>query len=195
MCKRIILGAVVGGSVLFIWSAIAWMALPLHTPTLKEVPNEDELRAVVKKNVTEPGFYVVPGWGHTAGMSKEQQDATMRVWEQKYRDGPRMIGVLLPQGGDPMMSKTFVKGFVLDVLAALFAAWLLSKAVTGLTSYGARVQFVGITGLFAGMATHLSYWNWMNFPTDYTVAFMADTVIGWTLVGLVIAAIVKPAKA
>jgi hypothetical protein len=192
MIKRIIIGAVVGGVVMFIWGAIAWMVLPLHTPTIKEVPNEDELRAILKKNVTEPGFYVVPGWGHE-GMTKEQHDAMMKVWEQKHREGPRMVGVLLPQGGDPMMAQYYVRGFALDLLAAFVAAWLLSKAAAGLASYGARVQFVTVTGLFAGIAVHLPYWNWLEFPTDYTIACMADVTIGWLLAGLAIGTVVKPA--
>ncbi|MEM7313055.1 MAG: DUF2760 domain-containing protein [Planctomycetota bacterium] len=39
---------------------------------------------------------------------------------------------------------------------------------------------------------HVSYWNWMPFPLDYTLAFVADVVIGWFLAGLAIAALVKP---
>src|SRR5437667_2700950 len=184
MLKRIVIAAVVGGVVMFVWGAVAWMVLPLHTSTVKDVPNEDELRAVVRKNVTEPGFYAVPGWG--------EAKADQKGWETKYREGPRILAVLLPQGGDPMMASTYVKGFAIDVLAALFAAWLLSKAVGGLNSYGARVQFVTVTGLFAGIAVHLAYWNWLEFPTNYTIAYLADITIGWLLTGLAISAIVKP---
>ncbi len=195
MCKRIILAALVGGVVMFIWGALAWMVLPLHTPTIKEVPNEDAMRAVIRENIKEPGFYELPGWGHHAGMTKEQQDAAMKVKEQKYKEGPRAVMVLLPDGADLFMSKTFVTGIVLNILVCLVAAWLLSKALGGLRSYGARVQFVTILGLFAGLAVHLMYWNWFEFPTNYTIACLADTVIGWTLVGLAIAAIVKPTPA
>lgn len=192
MCKRIVLAGIVGALVLFIWNAIAWMALPLHTPTIKEVPNEDAIRAVIRENVKQPGFYAVPGWGYGEGMTKEQQETAMKVQEQKYKEGPRGVMVLLPTGADPYMAKTFATGFLLDVLACFVAAWLLSKALGGLSSYGARVQFVAVLGLFAGIAVHLMYWNWWEFPTNYTIACLADAVIGWTLVGLAIAAIVKP---
>jgi hypothetical protein len=47
-------------------------------------------------------------------------------------------------------------------------------------------------GIFTALIGHVSYWNWMNFPLDYTVAFVIDNVVGWTLAGLVIAAIVTP---
>src|ERR1043166_4347759 len=185
MIKRIVIGAVVGGVVMFIWGALAWMVLPLHTPTVKEIPNEDALRAVIRENVKEPGFYAVAGWGRGEGQSAERQ-------EQKYREGPRGVMVLHPSGGDPYMAKTFMVGFVLDVLACCLVAWLLSKAAGGLASYGARVQFVTVVGLFAGVATHLMYWNWLEFPTNYTIGCMADVTIGWLLAGLAISAIVKP---
>ena len=142
MIKRIVLGAMVGGVVMFIWGALAWMVLPLHTPTIKEVPNEDAMRAVIRENVKEPGFYALPGWGHHEGMTKEQHDAAMKVQELKYKEGPRGVMVLLPSGADAYMSKTFVTGIVLNVLVSFVAAWLLSKALGGLHSYGARVQFV-----------------------------------------------------
>src|SRR5437867_3373384 len=115
MIKRIVLGAVASGVVMFIWSALAWMVLPLHTSTVRDVPNEDALGAVIRENVKEPGFYALPGWR----TDRETQT-------RKYRDGPRAVMVLLPSGGDPYMAKTFVTGFVLDVLGCFVAAWLLS---------------------------------------------------------------------
>ncbi len=194
MCKRIILAAVVGGVVMFIWGALAWMVLPLHTPSIKEIPNEDAMRALIRENIKEPGFYALPGWGHHEGVTKEQQAAATKVQEQKYKEGPRGVMVLLPSGADPFMSKTFVTGLMLNVLGSLVAAWLLSKALGGLRSYGARVQFVAVLGLFAGIAIHLMYWNWWDFPTNYTISCLADSVIGWTLAGLAIAAIVVKPK-
>ena len=47
-------------------------------------------------------------------------------------------------------------------------------------------------GIFVALVGHASYWNWMRFPTDYTIAFIVDVIVGWTLAGLAIAAIVRP---
>jgi hypothetical protein len=38
-------------------------------------------------------------------------------------------------------------------------------------------------------------WIWMHFPADYVFTVVADLTIGWTLAGLAIAAMVKPASA
>jgi hypothetical protein len=76
-----------------------------------------------------------------------------------------------------------------EVAVSLIAAFLLAQTV--LTSYGARVGFVALTGLAAGLTTNISYWNWYGFPADYTTAYAATDIIGYAAAGLAIAAILK----
>jgi len=37
-----------------------------------------------------------------------------------------------------------------------------------------------------------AYWNWYGFPTVFTAAQLADRLIGFVLIGVTLAAIVKP---
>ena len=97
------------------------------------------------------------------------------------------------EGMTPMGPKVLLMGFVIDFAAALLVAMLLTCAASGCCQgYAYRVGFVVGMGIFTALIGHFSYWNWMNFPTDYTIAFVIDNVVGWTLAGLVIAAIIKP---
>ena len=118
----------------------------------------------------------------------------MAVWSQKHREGPLAVVIARPQGEEPMAAGVFLRGFALQVLVAFIAAWLLSKAA-GLSSYGARVQFVTVLGLFASLMIDGAYWNWFLFPASYTVTALADHTLGWLLAGLAMAAIVKPKTA
>ena len=43
--------------------------------------------------------------------------------------------------------------------------------------------------------THVEYWNWYEFPSKYTIANIADNLIGFLIVGLIAAAFVKPGEA
>jgi hypothetical protein len=194
MMKRIVLAGIVGGVVLFVWGAVAWMVVPLHTPTIKTLPNEDAIRSVLREAVKEPGVYSIPGYPQGQSMSKQEAAAAMSSFEAKHRAGPVGVLVLRPQGGEPMEARVFLSGFILQVAVAAVAAWLLSLAAGNLRSYGARVQFVTVLGAFAALAVDLQYWNWWAFPTDYTIGMVADHVIGWFLAGLALAAIVKPAS-
>ncbi len=89
MGKKIVLGGIVAGIVVFIWGAISHMVLGLGEIGIKGLPNEDAVLSVLKANATESGFYFFP-WVEMRGASKEQMDA----WTEKYRTGPahRIIG-------------------------------------------------------------------------------------------------------
>jgi hypothetical protein len=83
-------------------------------------------------------------------------------------------------------------GFVIDLMGSLLAVCLLSSVGPCGNSYWCRVGFVAGLGVFVAIMGHLSYWNWMHFPLGYTLAFMVDVTVGWTLAGLAIAALVRP---
>jgi hypothetical protein len=48
-------------------------------------------------------------------------------------------------------------------------------------------MFIALVGLIIGFVSHAPYWNWFGFSTPYVIVIILDTVIGWTLAGLVIA--------
>jgi len=41
----------------------------------------------------------------------------------------------------------------------------------------------------------IPYWNWYGFPGDYTLGVLVDNLIGFTLVGVVLAWRLGPKKA
>ena len=51
-----------------------------------------------------------------------------------------------------------------------------------------------LLGLVGWMSITVSHWNWYGYPTDYTVAAALEEGIGWFLVGLALAAIVRRAR-
>ena len=57
--------------------------------------------------------------------------------------------------------------------------------------YLARAGAVGLLGLFEWADLGVSYWNWDGFPTVFTGAALVDQVVGWTLAGLAMAAILR----
>ncbi len=48
MAKKVLVGGVVGGIVLFVWGAVSHMVLPLGGVGIKEMPNE-QLRSNAKR--------------------------------------------------------------------------------------------------------------------------------------------------
>jgi hypothetical protein len=166
---------------------VAWMALPLHTPTIAGLPDEAEVTASLTGQNLETGVYIIP-WSD----SPEDWANPESEYLKRHRSGPLFSIYYRREGGDPMGPTTMLGGLVIDFLAATLAACLLWGAAGGCcNTYPRRVGFVMGLGIFVGIVAHGAYWNWMNFPTDYTIAFIVDVTIGWTLVGLVIASIVR----
>jgi hypothetical protein len=63
-----------------------------------------------------------------------------------------------------------------------------------LKGFGGRVVFVTLLGLFPLLSVDLPYWNWYRFPSAYTAAQFVEHLVGYLVGGLVVAAIVKPAR-
>jgi hypothetical protein len=50
---------------------------------------------------------------------------------------------------------------------------------------------VAVAGILAAVSTNVEYWNWYDFPGNYVAGYVATQIIGFTLIGLVVAAFVK----
>lgn len=166
---------VLGGIVLFIYSAISWMLLPWNESSLQRFPDEMVVRVAINP-IRHAGVYFMP--------IEDQSGA------QQAPAGTPMIFAAVQPGGVPDMSRAMAAGLLNDLLCALIAAWLLTRA-PGLNFWN-RVCFVVAVGLLAGLATHVSYWNWFGFPTAYTITRILDLALGWFLAGLAMAKVARP---
>jgi hypothetical protein len=196
MTKRMILAGALGGVALFVWGFLSHTALGLGQVGIREIPQTEEQTVLepLRASLKQPGLYFFPGMGVTPGMSAQEKAAANKAFEQKYTTGPNGILVYHP-GGSPMMSAgQLLTQLALNIVLALLAAFLLSLA-SGLTSFGARTGFVALLGVLAGLATNVEYWIWYGFPANYTAAYIADKIIGFLVVGVVVAAITRPAVA
>jgi hypothetical protein len=182
---KILLGGVVAGFVIFFWGFVSHMLLPLGEMGLQTIPNEDTLTAAMKKAVSEPGLYFVPG----RDMSKTQSQADMEAHMAKIANGPYGFMVIYPNGRDVSLGKRLPIELGTNVACALLAAiivWNLRPGFIG------RVACVTLLGILASIMTLVPYWNWYGFPTDFTLAGIAENTVGWFLAGLVLAAMVRP---
>jgi hypothetical protein len=182
---RIVLGGVVGGIVIFFWGFVAHMLLPLGEMGLQSIPDEAALAAAMKTDVREAGLYFVPG----RDMSKSQSQEEMEAHAAKIAKGPYGFMVIYPNGRDVSLAKRLPIEFATNVGCALLAAILVSQLRSG---FVVRVACVTLVGILASVMTLVPYWNWYGFPTDFTLAQIAENTVGWFLAGLVLAAILRP---
>lgn len=178
---RILIAGLIGGTLLWLWGAVAHMVLPIGEMGMKTaVGQEAAIAALQATAISGDGIYMIPG------MSPEQwSDQQAREdFVAKYSGSPYALVVYRP-GGNPGMSSmvpNLTVHWISCVLAALVAAWLLT-AVTA-SSYGKRVLIATGLGLFAWLAVNVPYWNWYLFPTQFTIGAALDQIVGWAIAGL-----------
>jgi len=176
MNKRVFLAGVLGAVAMFLWSAIAHMALPLGEAGIQQIDKEDALLSTLQSTLSAPGFYMFPKM--TPGTSETE-------YQKKVATGPSGMVVYFP-ARDFSFGKSLTIEFVTQLVQALIAVYLLS--LTRLGTFSGRLTFYSLLGLLAAIATNISYWNWYGFPATYTAAYMFTNWMGYIFAGLVAAA-------
>src|SRR5215831_12433003 len=190
MAKRVVIAGILGGLTMFVWLFVAHDFLPLGELGVGEIPNEGPVLSAMQSSIPQAGLYLFPGMGLGANPSMAQRNAAMPAYMKKYQQSPHGILVYHPVSGAFHFGAALAREGALNFLEGLFAACLLSYAAAG-RAYTARAGFIVILGVLASVTTNLEYWNWYDFPGNYVAGYMVTQIIGFTLVGLVVAALVK----
>ena len=117
-------------------------------------------------------------------------EQAMGEYRKVHEQGP--VGFVIARAGGPVMPPTmFIRGIATNLATALLAAVLLWAARLFLCAYLQRVLFMTVLGALVGVTVHITYWNWMHFPADYTLVMVLDTIAMFLLAGIVMAAVVR----
>ena len=190
MAKRVVIGGILGGLTMFVWLFVAHEFLPLGELGVQEISNEGPVLSTMQSSIPQAGLYLFPGFGLGPNATSAQRNAAMPAYMKKYEQSPHGILVYHPASGAFNFGGALAKEGMINLLEGLLAAWLLSLAAAG-KAYSGRAGFVVILGVLASVATNLEYWNWYDFPGNYVAGYMVTQIMGFTLVGLVVAAFVK----
>ena len=185
MTKKIILGGLLAGLLLFVWSSLAHTVLPIGHMGISTTPNEDAVLAALKSNLTASGLYFMPAHEtmEAAKTGGDQQKA-MQEWQSKYGGGAWAFVVYHSSGASVMESSQLVAEFAADVVAGLIMAFALLMAAGRVRSFGGRVAFVTLLGLLPWLIVDFSNWNWYGFPLAYEIGQLLDQGVGALLAGI-----------
>jgi len=192
MIKRVFLAGLVGAIAMYVWTALAHMVLPLGEAGIKEIPNEPAVLGAMRLSLGDrPGLYLFPGMGLGPDATSQQKQAAIAQYARKLAANPSGILMYNPPGIQALAPRQFIAEFVKDLIESLLAVLLLAQ--TRPASFGSRLGFMAVIGLLAAIGTNVSYWNWYGFPLTYTAAYITTQFVGFVCVGLIAAAMVKPA--
>ena len=189
---KILLPGILGGIVMFIWTSIAHMALPLGEAGIREIPNESAALSTMQSNIGEnTGLYIFPGLGVSKDASRQEKSEAMKHMSEKMAANPSGILMYHAPGRPFALGKSLGIEFGTELLESILVVFLLAQTRIG--SFPGRVGFVLVAGILAAISTNVSYWNWYGFPCVYTVSYMLIQIVGFLLVGIV-AALVLPKR-
>jgi len=169
---KILLTSILGGIVMFIWTSIAHMTLPLGEAGIREIPNESAVLSAMQTNIGEQtGLYIFPGPGVGKNTTREEKNEAMKHMAEKMAADPSGILMYHTPGRPFAIGKWLVIEFGTELLEAILVVFLLAQ--TRIVSFVGRVGFVLIVGILAAITTNVSYWNWYGFPGSYTASYIS----------------------
>jgi len=187
---KILLAGILGGIVMFIWTSIAHMALPLGEAGLGGIPNESAVLSAMQSNIgDQTGLYIFPGPGLGKDATRREKKEAMKHMGEKIATKPSGILMYHAPGRPLALGKLLGVEFGTELLEAILVVFLLAQ--TRIASFAGRVGFVLVAGILAAIATNVSYWNWYGFPCVYTASYMFIQIVGFFLVGTVAALVLR----
>src|SRR5256886_2099684 len=187
---KILLAGIFGGIIMFIWTSIAHMALPLGEAGLGEIPNESAVLSAMQSNIgDQTGLYIFPGRGLGKNATRQEKEEAMKHMGEKIAANPSGILMYHAPGRPLALGKLLGVEFGTELLEAILVVFLLAQ--TRIASFAGRVGFVLVAGILAAIATNVSYWNWYGFPCVYTASYILIQIVGFFLVGIVAASVLR----
>jgi len=187
---KIVLAGASGGIAMFIWTSIAHMFLPLGEAGISEIPNESAALSAMQSNIGEQtGLYIFPGPGVGKNATRQEKNEAMKHMGEKMATNPSGILMYHAPGRPFTLGKWLGIEFGTELLEAILVLFLLAQ--TRIASFAGRVGFVLAAGILAAIATNVSYWNWYGFPGVYTAGYMFIQIVGFFLVGIVAAFVLR----
>lgn len=162
--KVLLLGALTGGVLLFIWGAIVNSAVPMSLDTLRPFANDEEVVSAIRRNAPDNGNYL--------------SDKGVFVAVDVNANGSLRAPSLGPFLGVELLADVAI-GLLLTIV-------VLSARGSSLP----RPLVLAAAALAGGIAVSVSHWNWFGFSGLFTAAELLEVTLGWLLVGFALTRLV-----
>jgi hypothetical protein len=173
--KKIIIGAFVGGIILFIWQFLSWTALNWHEAQQRYTPKQDSILAYLGTQFSEDGAYMMPSFPQ--GATREEMEKQMKLSEGKP------WAQVIYHKSMPAMNKMYMnmgRSLLTNITILLLLCWLITKI--NAPSFG--TVFMGTLG--AGLISFLNgpYTMHIWYHSFDLMANFADTLVAFGATGL-----------
>jgi mannose/fructose/N-acetylgalactosamine-specific phosphotransferase system component IID len=170
--KKLLIGTLVGGLLVFGWQTLSWTMLNLHEAEYKQAPGQDAVISSLSNQLTEDGQYFIPQ-PNTGATAKEKEDFT------KNLEGKPWAVVNFHKAYKVDMTTNIIRGLLTALIAVFLVCWILSKQNSTFATTFISCLLIGLVGyLFIPYSGHI----WFETPGART--HLIDTFVAWGLCGI-----------
>jgi hypothetical protein len=169
MNKKLIIGALVGGLILFIWQFLSWALLDLHSSSMTYTSQQDQILAALEG--LDEGTYYLPRMAMDAPADAQQTFMENQV-------GKPWASVTYHKAMEMSMGMNMIRGFAADFLALLLLCWVLMK-IDPIDFKTALLSTLAV-GFIGYITIHYTDSIWFEANT---IPDLIDTIIQWGLCG------------
>jgi len=173
--KKILIGGLVGGLILFIWQSLSWTMLNIHGSQTSYTPAQDKILDCIKANNLEEGEYFLP----TVAPGTSTED------EQSYMQesiGKPWATLTYHKAMQANFGLNMIRGLIINIISVGLLCFVLlgdptltfKKVITACPAVAA-ICYMTEPYLF-------SIWFQNN-----TIPDLIDNLVQWTLAGLFLA--------
>ena len=182
MCKKVIIGALLGGVVLLLWQFAVRELLGIYDDAFVKLEDPAAVEAVLKENLPEENL-TGSGMIKIPHPEPGDTDAEAKAME-KLTTGFSLFGAVNLAGRHGFGAMLGVQ-FAVNVLASALLMFVLLAANP--PTLGSRLALVLCFAVFAVLTELIPNWNWGGASLTYIGKQIGEQIVGWALVGLVLA--------
>lgn len=134
-------------------------------------------------------FQAIPFFGigsvqniQTSNITIDKFDETIN--EMSYVTTKQSVSFIATK---PINYYNLTKFFIVELISVFFSSLILALAFSkmGQTKLSERLTLTLAFALLCTFATHIPYFNWWGFSSQYTVGVTLRTILGWILVAYI----------
>jgi hypothetical protein len=153
----------------FLASSLIHMVFKWHNSDYRQLPNEDEVRAAIRKGDPAPGQYVLPYFGDMKAMQTPEA-------QQKFAEGPVAM-LYLKACGKPGMGSALLGWFSFTVVISFLVAYVVSRTVVPGAPCLQVFRVAGTVGFLAYAGNAAQAAIWMGKPWRSALKEILDGLI------------------
>ena len=177
--KQFVIASVVGAILVFVFQALSWMVLPIHTDSMRYTPAQDSLLSMMSRHLPADGVYALPFLP-----PEKMEDPDEQQKFSASTAGKPWALVQYHQASTEMSGGMLGMGFLLDFLAVALVVCLLGLAGPRLTTFGGRFLAVMAFAGFTVLQSDLMSWNWWSTPGHFLKGEVLDHLLAWAVCGV-----------